>query len=228
MAKNTAAVRELELPDEVATGQAASAVAELTEFLRTHPTPSARVELVAEDASGQTQVMIPAVAFRFFVDVLAELANGNAVTVAPVHAELTTQQAADLLNVSRPSLIRLLEDDRIPHRRVGNRRKILLADLLAHKRKDDARREKDPRGANPGSRSTRPRLLTRRAGGVAFTAVYDASVLHPAGLRDLLIRLAQTGMFRARWSEQILDEVIRSICVGDRISTGPDWTGRGS
>jgi excisionase family DNA binding protein len=142
MARNTVAVRELELPDEVATGQAASAVAELTAFLRAHPTPSARVELVAEDASGQTQVMVPAVAFRFFVEVLAELANGNAVTVAPVHAELTTQQAADLLNVSRPSLIRLLEEDRIPHRRVGNRRKILLADLLAHKRKDDARREK--------------------------------------------------------------------------------------
>ena len=46
---------------------------------------------------------------------------------------------------------------------------------------------------------------------MAFTAVYDASVLHPAGLRDLLIRLAQTGLFRARWSDQILDEVVRSI-----------------
>ena len=46
---------------------------------------------------------------------------------------------------------------------------------------------------------------------MAFTVVYDANVLHPAGLRDLLIRLAQTGLFRARWSDQILDEVIRSI-----------------
>jgi predicted nucleic acid-binding protein len=46
---------------------------------------------------------------------------------------------------------------------------------------------------------------------VAFTAIYDANVLHPPGLRDLLVRLGQTGLFRARWTEQILDETIRSI-----------------
>jgi predicted nucleic acid-binding protein len=46
---------------------------------------------------------------------------------------------------------------------------------------------------------------------VAFTALYDANVLHPPGLRDLLMRLGQTGLFRARWSEQILDEMVRSI-----------------
>lgn len=46
---------------------------------------------------------------------------------------------------------------------------------------------------------------------MAFTALYDANVLHPAGLRDLLIRLAQTGLFRGRWTEQILDETVDSI-----------------
>jgi hypothetical protein len=46
---------------------------------------------------------------------------------------------------------------------------------------------------------------------VAFTALYDANVLHPAGLRDLLIRLARTGLFRGRWTEQILDEMVASI-----------------
>jgi predicted nucleic acid-binding protein len=46
---------------------------------------------------------------------------------------------------------------------------------------------------------------------MAFTALYDANVLHPASLRDLLIRLGQTGLFRARWTEQILDEAIESI-----------------
>jgi hypothetical protein len=46
---------------------------------------------------------------------------------------------------------------------------------------------------------------------VAFTALYDVDVLHPPGLRDLLVRLGQTGLFRARWSEQILDEMVASI-----------------
>jgi predicted nucleic acid-binding protein len=46
---------------------------------------------------------------------------------------------------------------------------------------------------------------------VAFDATYDACVLHPAGLRDLLVRLATTGLFRAHWSTDILDEMVRSI-----------------
>lgn len=46
---------------------------------------------------------------------------------------------------------------------------------------------------------------------MAFTALYDANVLHPASMRDFLIRLGQTGLFRARWTEQILDEMVESI-----------------
>lgn len=140
MPRVTAALRELELPDKTAADQAAQAVAELNAFLRAHPTPTGRVRLCTDDDGPETQVVIPAVAFRFFVDVLAELANGNAVTVAPVHAELTTQQAADLLNVSRPYLIKLLDDERLPYRRVGNRRKVQLVDVLEYKRRDDQRR----------------------------------------------------------------------------------------
>ena len=131
------AIRDLELPDEQAAEQAADAVEALTVFLRAHPTPSTHVQLVPEDTDAVTTIMVPSVAFRFFVDVLAELANGNAVTVAPVHAELTSQQAADLLNVSRPFLIKLLDERAIPYRRVGNRRKILLVDLLDYKRRDE-------------------------------------------------------------------------------------------
>ena len=141
MSRVTASLRELELPDKTEADQAAQAVAELSAFLRAHPTPTGRVRLCAEEDGPETQVVIPAVAFRFFVEVLAELANGNAVTVAPVHAELTTQQAADLINVSRPYLIKLLDERRIPFRRVGNRRKVQLVDVLDHKRHDDARRQ---------------------------------------------------------------------------------------
>ncbi len=136
-----AAIRDLELPDEQAAEQAADAVEQLTTFLRAHPTPTTHVQLVSEDTTeAPTSIVVPAVAFRFFVEVLAELANGNAVTVAPVHAELTSQQAADLLNVSRPYLIKLLDEGQIPYRRVGNRRKIRLTDLLEYKKRDEAHR----------------------------------------------------------------------------------------
>lgn len=133
-------VRELELLDEHGAAQAADAVEQLTEFLRAHPTPTTHVQLVSGDPHGATQIVVPSVAFRFFVDVLAELANGNAVTVAPVHAELTTQQAADILNVSRPYLVKLLDQRAIPYRRVGNRRKVLLVDLVEYKSRDEAMR----------------------------------------------------------------------------------------
>lgn len=130
---------QLTLPDEATANQAAEAVDVLERFLRQHPdVQGASVTLTADD-NGAT-LEIPGQALRLLVDILAQIANGNAVTVAPVHAELTTQQAADILNVSRPYLVKLLEERKLPHRRVGNRRRVLLTDLLAYKRVDDAER----------------------------------------------------------------------------------------
>lgn len=86
---------------------------------------------------------VPASVYRVLVRVVHELAAGNAVAVLPVHAQLTTQQAADLLGVSRPHLIKLLDAGEIAYSRPGARthRRIRLADLMAYQRrhKEDRR-----------------------------------------------------------------------------------------
>lgn len=83
------------------------------------------------------QIELPTSALRLLVDILAELADGNAVRVVPVHAELTTQEAADLLNVSRPHLVKLLEAGELPFHRTGKHRRVRFADLMHYKGERD-------------------------------------------------------------------------------------------
>lgn len=97
------------------------------------------VRVGTEDDRGEQQtVMLPAQAVRLLTDILGYLADGRGVSIMPDDAALTTNQAADLLNVSRPYLIRLLERQEMPFTLVGSHRRVLLRDVLAYHRKQAA------------------------------------------------------------------------------------------
>lgn len=92
------------------------------------------------DSTGR-RLELPESVFRVLVDVVQAMARGQSVAIVHYDHELTTQQAAELLNVSRPYLIRLLEEGQIPYHMVGTHRRIYLRDLLAYKQIRDRRRK---------------------------------------------------------------------------------------
>ena len=87
-----------------------------------------------------TEVVVPRPAVAALAQVLDSFARGDSVTILPTRRELTTQEAADALNVSRPFLIDLLDAGQIAYRRVGNRRRVDAASLIRYREKDDAKR----------------------------------------------------------------------------------------
>lgn len=89
----------------------------------------------------ERDIRLPHAALRVLARALEQMADGHGVLLLPVDAELTTQQAADVLRVSRPFLIKLLDQGKLPHRRVGAHRRLLARDVLGYAAAERARRE---------------------------------------------------------------------------------------
>ena len=123
------------LPDEKEIAAAVASSRQLAAFLTTK-FETQRIELVDETRDREV-VELPTFALRLLGEILSELALGNAVKVVPIHAELTTQEGADMLNVSRPHLVKLLDNGALPHTKTGRHRRIKFADLMTYKEQRD-------------------------------------------------------------------------------------------
>lgn len=119
------------LPTPADTAVARASASHLVGALaRTNSTVRLRVE---EPDGANELVTVPSAAFRLLVSILSEMAHGNAVRVIPHHAELTTGEAANLLNVSRPYVVRLLDEGQIPSHKVGTHRRVLFKDVMTYR-----------------------------------------------------------------------------------------------
>jgi excisionase family DNA binding protein len=122
-------------PTETEVASARQSSRQLEPYLET--SQRLALQIVADGRPGEV-LTVPRGALKLLSHILAEMAQGNAVTLIPIHAELTTQEAADLLNVSRPFVVRLLEEGHIPHHKVGTHRRVLFRDLMAYKKRSRA------------------------------------------------------------------------------------------
>lgn len=129
-------IHPLRLPEKTEAAQ--QALVRVRSYLTAHGDES-QIR-VSVEGGVEEPLVLPREAVELFATMLAHLAAGRGVSVMPFNAELTTQQAADLLNVSRPFLIGLLEAGEIEYRRVGTHRRITAQSLMEYKREDDRRR----------------------------------------------------------------------------------------
>lgn len=135
----TAAIKRtgvLPTPDESALAEASGKV--LAHLINKKQRP--KFEII--EGRKSQQVEVPVTALKLFVDILEEMADGNSVSLVTVQQELTTQEAADILNVSRPFFVQLVEEGKIPFRKVGSKRRVFAKDVLAFKKKSEKERLK--------------------------------------------------------------------------------------
>jgi len=116
----------------------AAAVVQLRDFMAAKPAGE-RHHASLRSPDGH-QLEIPNSIYRVLVAAVAAMAQGNAVSIVPVHHELTTQQAAELLGVSRPHLVKLVDAGEIPHHKTGSHRRIYFEDLMRYRDVRDAQR----------------------------------------------------------------------------------------
>ena len=127
-------------PGDRDTELAYRAARRIGEYLTTHP--GADPVTIQGELAGDDALVVPREAAVLLAQVLGYLASGEGVTVMPDYAELTSQQAAEFLNVSRPYLIKLLETGKIPFRLVGTHRRVRFRDLREYKNRDDLERRR--------------------------------------------------------------------------------------
>jgi excisionase family DNA binding protein len=132
---NTATFNRAMLPGEKEINAAAESGRQLAAFLSTKD-ETQRIELI-DDSQQREVIELPTFALRLLGEILSELALGNTVKVVPIHAELTTQEGADMLNMSRPHLVKLLDEGALPHTKTGRHRRIKFNDLMAYKEQRD-------------------------------------------------------------------------------------------
>jgi excisionase family DNA binding protein len=128
---------------EIPTEDESRIARESSELLARHLEPGhdLRVRFLDNGSPGE-ELVLPKKVGRLLTYILGQIARGYAVQVFPLGAELTTKQAANFLNVSRPHVIKEIEAGRIPCHMVGTHRRITLRDLVAYKKQVDAGREK--------------------------------------------------------------------------------------
>lgn len=122
------------------TAHEAASVTKLRDFMDGADVSSERPASLVSPSGEQLE--IPTSIYQALVAAVAAMAQGNPVSVIPIHQELTTQQAADLLNVSRPHLVKLLDEGAIPHHKTGSHRRIYFEDLARYRDVRDAERRR--------------------------------------------------------------------------------------
>jgi excisionase family DNA binding protein len=125
-------------PGDVDVEVAGRTARRLRDYLQAHP--SADPLEVHVEGDDSEVLVVPRAGAALLAQALAAVENGRGVALVANQTQLTTQQAADILNVSRPYLIGLLENEEIPFRKVGTHRRIAFADLMDYKRRDEQKR----------------------------------------------------------------------------------------